>query len=475
MDKPAITPRPGGGTGEPPGGPPGGPPGPARRDLTQGSIFKNLMILSWPIMVTQLMMTLGPTIDTIWVGKLGETAIAAVGVSGVAVMLVMGLMMGFTMGMMALMARAIGAKDSDFANRVAQQAIVFSAIFATIIALIGHFFGEKILLLITQDPEIVKLGTIYLRIEFIGGATMVFRMTMDTIMQASGDTFNPMWIAAVYRVFHIILCPFMIFGWWIFPEMGVAGAAWTGVIAQGFGVILGLRVLVGNKSRVRLSFKNFRFDPGLLWRIVRIGIPASIGGIQRSLSQFILQIFMAPFGPAALAAHVIAQRVEMFLFMPAMSFGSAAGVLAGQNLGAKKPERAEKSAWLAVGILEGFILIIVVVMLIWTKPVIHIFSTDPELEVVAVKYIRIAIAGWVMMGFMFALMNCMQSAGDTVAMMIISILDTWLVTILLAYLLPKYTDLGVFGIRWAMSASVIVGGIINLIYFRTGRWKTRKV
>jgi putative MATE family efflux protein len=460
MDRPAISP---------------GPKGSARRDLTQGSIFQNLMILSWPIMITQLMMTLGPTIDTIWVGKLGETAIAAVGVSGVAVMLVMGLMMGFTMGMLALMARAIGAKDSQLANRIAQQAIIFSAIFATTIALIGHFFGEKILLIITQDPEIVRLGTIYLRIEFIGGATMVFRMTMDVIMQASGDTFNPMWIAAVYRVFHVILCPFLIFGWWIFPEMGVAGAAWTGVIAQGLGVLLGLRVLIGGRSRVKLSFKGFRFDFGIVWRIIRIGIPASIGGIQRGLSQFILQIFMAPFGQAALAAHVIAQRVEMFLFMPAMSFGSGAGVMAGQNLGAGKPERAEKSAWMAVGILECFIALVVVIMFIWTGPVVHIFSNDPGLESVAIQYIRIAMVGWIMMGFMFALMNCIQSAGDTIPTMIISVVDTWLVTILLAYLLPKYTDLGVLGIRWAMAASVVVGGIAMLIYFRTGRWKTRRV
>lgn len=452
-----------------------GPRGPVRRDLTQGSILKNLMILSWPILVTQLMMTLGPTIDTIWVGKLGEIAIAAVGVSGVGVMLVMGLMMGFTMGMLALLSRAVGAKDSELANRIAQQAIVFSAVFSIVIALIGQFFSEKILLLITQDPDIVELGTRYLRIEFIGGATMVFRMTMDVIMQASGDTFNPMWISAVYRVIHIILCPFLIFGWWIFPEMGVSGAALTGVIAQGIGVIIGLRVLVGNRSRVKLTFKDFKFDFNILWRIVRIGIPASIGGIQRSLSQFILQVFMAPFGPAALAAHVIAQRVEMFFFMPAMSFGSGAGVLAGQNLGAGKPERAEKGAWMAVGILEGFILIVVIVMLIWTRPIVHIFSSEPGLEAIAIQYIHIAMAGWVMMGFMFALMNCLQSAGDTTVTMIISVVDTWLVTILLAYLLPKYTDLGVLGIRWAMAASVIVGGIIMLLYFRTGRWKTKRV
>jgi putative MATE family efflux protein len=453
---------------------------PIRRDLTQGSIPKNLMIISWPMLVTQLMMTLGPTIDTIWVGKLGETAIAAVGVAGTAVMLVMGLMMGFTMGTLALLARAIGAKDLRLANRVAQQAIVISAIFAIVIALVGQFLGEKILLLITHDPEIVKLGTIYLRIEFFGGATMVFRMTMDTIMQASGDTFNPMWIAAVYRIFHIILCPFLIFGWWIFPEMGVSGAALTGVIAQGFGVFLGLRVLIGDKSRVKLNFKDFKFDFGLIWRIVRIGIPSSVSGIQRSLSQFVLQILMAPFGQAALAAHVIAQRVEMFLFMPAMSVGSGAGVLVGQNLGAGKPERAEKSAWLAVGLVQGFIILVSIVMFIWTGPVVRIFGNNAILEATSIQYIHIAIAGWVVMGFAFVLMNCLQSAGDTVPIMILSIVTTWIVTMLPAWVFSKYVfandpSSAVLSIRWAMTASIFVGSIVTVIYWRTGRWKTRKV
>src|SRR5512136_1000659 len=214
-----------------------------RRDWTQGSIAKNLLALSWPMTVTQTFMSLGPTIDMIWVGKLGDAAVAAVGVSGAVVQLAQGVMMGFTQGMRALIARAVGAQDIPTANRVAQQAAVISAIFALFMALIGHFFGEYIVRLITHDPEIVTMGTAYLRIEFIGGATVTFRMMMDAIMQASGDSVNPMWIAVIYSIFHVILCPFLIFGWWIFPEMGVSGAAYTNVISQSLGVILGLRVL----------------------------------------------------------------------------------------------------------------------------------------------------------------------------------------------------------------------------------------
>lgn len=445
------------------------------RDWTQGSIFTNLLALSWPMTITQTLMSLGPTIDMVWVGKLGDAAVAAVGVSGVVVQLAQGIMMGFTMGMRALIARAIGAKDVALANRVAQQAVIVSASYAVMMALVGHFLGEYIIGFITSDPDIIAMGSAYLRIEFIGGATVTFRMMMDAIMQASGDSVNPMWIAAVYRTFHIILSPVLIFGLWVFPELGVTGAAYTGVIAQSLGVFLGLNVLFGARSRVKLSFDAFKVDPVMIWRIVRIGFPASISGVQRNLNQFFLQIFMAPFGAAALAAHVITQRLEMFIMMPAMSFGQGAGVLVGQNLGAGKAYRATKSAWVGVLAVEAVVVAVAVAMSIWTLPVIRIFNSDPAMNATAIQFIRIAAVGWALMGFQFVLMNCLQGAGDTLPPMIISVFTTWAITIPLAYFLPIHTSWGATGIRWAMTASVLVGAAVNVVYFRTRRWQTRRV
>jgi putative MATE family efflux protein len=425
--------------------------------------------------ITQTLMTLGPTIDMVWVGRLGPSAIAAVGVSGVAVQLAQGAMMGLTTGMRALISRAIGAKDMETAHRVAQHAVVVSAGYSLFMALIGTFFSEAIISLVGPSDEVHKLASVYLRIQFIGGATMSFRMMMDSIMQASGDAMNPMRLAVIFRLFHIALCPFLIFGWWIFPELGVSGAAYTSVISQTLGVVLGLNVLFGARSRLNLSFKDFHFDINIIWRIVRIGFPALVSGIQRNLNQFILQRFLAPFGTVVLAAHTVTQRLEMLMFMPAMAFGMGAGVLVGQNLGAKQPQRAERSAWLAVGLVEALVVATSLVMFIWTVPVIRIFNRDPAMDATAVQFIHIGIVGWLLIGFMFVLMNCLQGAGDTLPTMVISIITTWVITLPLAYFLPKYTDWGVIGIRWAMTASTIVGAISNVIYFRTGKWKTRRV
>jgi putative MATE family efflux protein len=445
------------------------------KEWTRGGILKNLWLLSWPMTITQTVMTLGPTIDLIWVGKLGEIAVAGVGVSGVVVMLAQGIMMGFATGMRALISRAIGAADPQTAHRVAQQGVVVAAAYAVVMALVGHFFGERIVSLVTSDPQIISVGSMYLRIEFIGGATITFRMMMDAIMQASGDSVNPMWIAIVYRFFHIVLCPFLIFGWWIFPQLGVRGAAYTGIIAQSLGVILGLRVLFGARSRLRLTFKGFRVNPGIIWRIIRIGAPASVSGIQRNLNQFFLQIFMAAYGAAALAAHIITMRLEMFITMPAFSFGMGAGVLVGQNLGAGKPDRAEKSSWMAVLIVEVFLVTVSLAMYLWSGPIVRIFNSDPTMDATAIQFIHIAVIGWAFGGFMFVVMNSLQGAGDTVPTMIIGIITTWVITIPLAYLLPRYTGWGAVGIRWAMTVSMLAGALANIVYFRTGRWKKRRV
>jgi len=456
------------------GGAPGG--GPAfGRDWTQGNVFHNLLQLSWPIVVSNTLMMLGPTVDMIWVGKLGSVAVAGVGVSGIAMELVMGGMMGLAMGMRALTARFIGAGNPEGANHVAQQALVLTAGYALLLALVGAFFAESILNLFGLEPEVVAAGVDYLRLQFIGSIAMACRMMAEGAMQASGDTMTPMRIAIIYRVFHVALCPFLVFGWWIFPPLGVLGAAVTNVVSQVLGSSIGLWILFSGRSRLRLTLRNFRIDPGMIWRIVRIGLPSLVGGIQRTLSSFLLMWFMAPFGTIAVAAHSINQRIEMILFMPGMALGMASGVLAGQNLGAGQPDRAEKGVWMAIGLVQSLMVVLSIVMLVWAEGVISIFNTEPSTVAIGSTFLRISAAGYFVMGFMSVLMQTLAGAGDTVPMMVIMVSTTWAVTIPLAYFLPDIANLGPLGIRWAMVAAIVVGAAASLIYFRLGRWKTRRV
>jgi putative MATE family efflux protein len=444
------------------------------RDWTKGSIIKNLLSLSWPMVVSNGLNVLGPTVDMIWLGKLGPDSMAAVGVAGMVVMLVNAFLMGIFTGLRSMVSRFIGANDKQGAIHVAQQAFVVAGILGVLLALIGIWADRWILGLLGISSQVLEIGSAYMRINFIGMIAMSLRFTTDGIMQASGDTMNPMKLAVIFRLTHVLLSPFLIFGLWIFPRLDASGAAVTGVVSQTVGTALGLAILMSGRSRLRITFRKFRFDLEAIWRLIKIGIPASVMGIQMQLGQLIMTTFVVQFGTAAVAAHSLSQRVDMTLSMPLMGIGASAGVLVGQNLGAHKPERAEKSGWVALALSEGILLLLGILIVIFPAAVVHIFSSDPALDAIANNYIRIAAIGYMVMAFSMVLQNCISGAGDTIPPMLIGLVIVWIVQIPLGWYLA-HTSLGVFGVRWA----VVTGGFINMIayayYFRSGRWKNKRI
>jgi putative MATE family efflux protein len=383
--------------------------------------------------------------------------------------------MGLGMGAKAIIARFIGAGDSAGANHVARQAFVICAGFALIMVPVGMFLAEPILAIFGVEADVIAEGAAYMRIMLVGSVSMVFWMMIEGIMQASGDTQTPMRIAVLFRIVHVVLCPFLIFGWWIFPYLGVSGAAVTNVVSQGLGLVPGFWILFSGRTRLRLTMKNFSLDPSMIWRIVKIGIPATIGGMQRSLGNMIIMWFIVPFGTIAVAAHTICQRVEMFVMMPAMGLGTGAGVLAGQNLGANQPARAEKSGWLAAGVVECFLICFSGAILLWAEQIIGIFGPEPEVVELSATFLRIAVAGFVVFGLEPVMMSCLSGVGDTLPPMLATVLSFWIIQIPLAYFLPQVGNLGVYGVRWGMAIGMMGAAIPLAIYFKMGRWKRKKV
>jgi len=450
--------------------------GPASgKDWTKGSTLRNFLLLSYPIIISQSLNMMGPTIDMIWVAKLGSAAIAGVGIAGMAVMFVMAAMMGLAMGVRAMIARFMGGGDAAGAGHVARQGFVISAAFSIVMVSTGIFFAETILTLMGVEPDVVAQGTVYMRIMFVGAAAMAFRMMVEGIMQSSGDAVTPMKISVLFRFVHVIVCPFLIFGWWIFPRLGVSGAAVTNVFSQGLGLAIGLWVLFSGRTRLRLTLSNFYIDLDIIWRIVRIGIPAVVMGMQRGLGHLVLMLFMVPFGTMAVAAHTLLQRVEMILVMIAMGMGMASGVLAGQNLGAGQPERAERSGWLAAGFGESIIAMCSVAILLWPESVVRVFSTEPALVEIASTFLKIGAVGYLVLAVIPIFMQCLSGVGDTLPPMLFEIIPMWLVMVPLAFLLPQVNNLGVYGVRWAIVAAMFAGAIAYVTYFRLGRWKRKRV
>ncbi|MFC1954882.1 MATE family efflux transporter [Chloroflexota bacterium] len=223
------------------------------RDWTKGSIIRNLLSLSWPMIINEALWSLGFIIDMIWVGKLGSAPIAAVGVAGIIVMVSMTAIFGLSVGARAMIARFVGADDASGANHVTQQAFVINGTIAIIVATTGFFFAEPILGLLGLKADVAAEGTAYLRIQFVGSVAMSFWVITESVMYASGDGINPMKITIAARLVHTVLTPFLVLGWWIFPRMGVSGAAMSNLIAFSAGMGLGLWFLFTRRTRLRLT------------------------------------------------------------------------------------------------------------------------------------------------------------------------------------------------------------------------------
>jgi putative MATE family efflux protein len=445
------------------------------KDWTQGPIVSNLLLLSWPMVLMETLFVVSQVADMVWVGRLGPAAIAGVGIANIVVMLVMSMDFGLIIGVRAMVARYVGAGDMPGANHVAAQALILSVTWGAMMMTIGIVMAEPVMGLFGLDQDVVNEGMSYLRVMFAGWIAMDMLVMGLYIVQSAGDTIRPLMIEASLRVIHVTLCPFLVLGLWVFPKMGVSGAALSNIISQVLGTFLILWLLLGGKTRLHLSRKDFRLDLNVIWRMLKIGVPALVMQFQRSFGNFVLTWLIAPFGTLAIAAHSLATRIEMFVVLPGMGFGQGAGVLVGQNLGAGQPERAEKSAWMALGILEAVMLVFSGAILLWAENIIGIFTTDPSLIEIGATFIRIASAAFAIIGFVSVLQSCIAGAGDTVPNMLISIFMIWVIQMPLAFILPKITDLGVLGVRWAIVGGTATGVIAYIIYFKLGSWKLKKV
>jgi len=232
---------------------------------------------------------------------------------------------------------------------------------------------------------------------------------------------------------------------------------------------------MSGRTRLRLYWTKIKLDLAVIWRLVKLSLPASIMGMERNLGGLVMMSFMAPFGTLAIAGHTVNQRIEFFLFMPAMALGQGAGVLAGQNLGAGQPERARRTGWFGMGVLSGIMVVLSVVVFIYAEVLVGIFNKEPGLVDIASQFLRIQVVSFLLMGPGGVLQSCISGAGDTMMPMIVALLNMWVIQVPLAYFLTHFTGLGVLGVRWAMVGSTLTSAIIYLIYFRMDRWERKQV
>ena len=440
-------------------------------DYTKGRIHPALGLLAIPMMLEMSMESIFAVVDIAFVSRLGTDAIAAVGITEALITVLYAVAVGLGMGVTAMVARRIGAKEREAAARVTGQAIWVGAGLSLLIGVPGSFYAADMLRLMGASTSVVETGTGFAAVLLGGSASIIYLFVLNAAFRGAGDAsvaLRSLWLA---NGINIILDPCLIFGLGPFPEMGVTGAAVATTIGRSVGVIYQLWYLFDGRGRLKFHLRNLALAPPVLARMLVI----STGGIGQFLiatsSWIIVMRIVAIYGSTAVAAYTIGLRIFEFIWLPSWGLGNAAATLVGQNLGAGQPDRAETSTWRAAKYNTIFMTSVGVLVLILAPGIAGLFTSDADVLRYGTSCLRILAVGIPMYAVGMIVTQALNGAGDTRTPTVINFVCFWVLQIPLAYWLATGLSLGPDGVFWAIVVSESLVTILGVIVFKRARWK----
>jgi putative MATE family efflux protein len=447
-------------------------------DYTQGSLRKAIFLLAIPMILELTLESCFAVVDAYFVGHLpnATNAVTAVGLTELSITIVYSLAIGLSTAATAVVARRIGEKNPDGAAHAGMQSLLIAIIAAAVFGVLGVVFAEDILRIMGATPEVIKDGVGFTRIMLGGNIVIVLLFLINGIFRGAGDAAMAMKSLLLSSGLNILLCPLLIYGYGPFPELGLEGAAIATIIGRGTGVLYQCYHLFKGKGIIKIRPIHFKWDPPIIKHLVEVAWPATLQFVIQSGSWIVLGMLVATTGGSeAFAGYQLAIRNIVFFILPAWGLSNAAATLVGQNLGARQPERAEKSAILTMEYNAIFMTAVMLFFLLFASPVIGIFITDPEARRYGAMALQIIGSGYIFYGIGMVMIQALNGAGDTKTPTWINFIGFWLFQIPLAYLLAKGFKLGPMGAMIAIPVAETAIAIAAYIIFKRGKWKEVKV
>jgi putative MATE family efflux protein len=441
-----------------------------QRDYTQGNISKAIFLLAIPMILELSLEGVFAIVDIFFVSKLGQHAIATVGLTESVISLVYSIAIGLSTAATAVVSRRIGEKNPDAAAHAGAQSLIVAFIATVVVSVFGVLYAGNILRLMGADPVVIKEGAVFTRIMFGGSLVIMLIFLINGIFRGAGDAamaMKSLWLASIL---NIILCPLFI------HFLGLKGAAIATVIGRTGGVLYQCYHLFKGKGMIRLRAAHFNYDPALLKSIVRIGWPATLQFLIGSGSWIILTRLVAETGgTTASAGYQIAIRNFVFFILPAWGLSNAAATLVGQNLGAKNPLRAEQSVNLTAKYSVLFMGAVMLIFLFLPRFILRIYTSDEAVIRVGAVALRWVGAGFIFYGIGMVMTQALNGAGDTKTPTWISFFCFWLFQVPLAYTLAVGFHLKATGAFIAIPVAETAIALVAWYFFRKGKWKTISV
>ena len=442
-----------------------------QQDFTQGSIGIAAFLLAVPMVLEMAMESVFAIVDIFFVSALGYAAVTVVGLTEAVLTLIYAIAIGLSMGVTALVARRIGEKQPEQANTIAGQALWLGLSVALFIALIGSLYAADILRLMGADEAVTAMGENYTTIMLCSAITILYLFIINAIFRGAGDAsiaMRSLWIA---NGINIVLDPIFIFGLGPIPEMGVTGAAVATSIGRGVGVLYQLWHLFGIAGRIRIRLAQLRIQLPIIKQLIRVSMGGMLQFLIATASWVVLVRIVSQYGSEAVAGYTIAIRVVMFSILPAWGLSNAVATLVGQNLGAGKPDRAERSVWVIARYNLIFMLSTALLFIVFAADIIGMFNDEPAVLRSGIDCLRMVAYGYGFFALGMVLVQAFNGAGDTMTPTRINFFCYWLMQIPLAYGLAVYADLQAQGVYLAVPAAESLIAVVGYLVFRTGRWK----
>jgi putative MATE family efflux protein len=442
----------------------------SEQDYTKGSIRRAVFLLAIPMILELSLESVFAVVDMFFVGKLGENAIATVGLTESVITIIYSIAIGLSTAAGAIVARRIGEKNPEAAATAGLQSMIIAFVITVFISIVGVIFAPEILSMMGASLEVVRDGAIFTRIMLGSSLAIILLFLINGIFRGAGNAamaMKSLWIASLI---NIILCPIFI------HYFGLKGAAIATVIGRSTGVLYQCYHLFGGSGILKFNRSMFQFDFEIIKSIIKIASPATFQFIIASGSWIILARLVAETGgTSASAGYQIAIRNMVFFILPAWGLSNAAATLVGQNLGAKEFKRAEESVMLTLKYNVIFMGCVTILIMLFSESIIRIFSNDASVVSYGTQALQITGLGYIFYGIGMVMIQSLNGAGDTRTPTIISFIGFWLFQVPLAYFLAMGFDLKSTGAFIAVPVAETLIAIIAWYYFKKGKWKEVKV
>jgi len=444
-------------------------------NFTSGSINKTIFLLSVPMVAELLMESLFVCSNLFFVSRLGTDAISIAGAATTFITFCYSVSIGLGIAASAMISRRVGEKKFKAAGNTAMQVIYLTVPIAALISIACSIWAAEIMQAMGLSAAMIQQGASYSVLMFASSGFLILRIVVNGIFRGAGDASTAMKILWLSNAVNILLCPVFIFGWGPIPAYGLLGVGLATLIARVIGVLHQAWYLVRGKTILRIGRAQLLVNKEVLKRVVKLAFGGTVQFIIPASSWVIMIKIMSYFGANALAGYILAQRVTSIATMPAWGLGNAAGILTGQNLGAKQPERAEKSVWRAGMFNMVFLISIGISWIFLASPVVRIFTDNPEVISFSTRYIHFISMAYILLGYTMVISRALNAAGEVKSVTWLYILMFYIVQIPLAYALGISFKLGSNGVFSAILISEIVLAAACITVFRKGGWKHTKV